>query len=94
MNGTPIFNAATTPSLWSFAAFGFSGLRKKRSLMKLSRRWLRLLGCSSWSPPLMTSTSLGILCIKHGNHAVVSTSIHLPGTYSMLGFVLGCEHII
>lgn len=66
---------------------------RKRSLMKLSRRWLRLLGCSSQSPHLITSTSLGILCIKHGNHAPVSTSTRLPGPYSVLGFVLGCEHI-
>ena len=52
-----------------------------------------VLGCSFQSPPLLTSTGVGILCIKHGNHELVSTSTHIPDTYSVLGFVLGCGHI-
>lgn len=44
--------------------------------MKLSRRWLRLLGCSFQFLPLLTSTSVGILCIKHGNQELVPTSTH------------------
>lgn len=42
---------------------------------------MKLLGdCSSQSPPLLTSTSVGTLCIEQESHELISTWHHLFST--------------
>lgn len=93
MNGTHIFAVATTPSVQTFASFGFSGLRKEEVIDEILEALVQASSVFFSAPPLLTSTSVGILCVKHRNHELVSTSTHLSDTHSVLGFVLGCRHI-